>query len=517
MAITQISLSPVTRIEGHLAVHTQAEPFIGADGKQRFRIVSANCEGEMFRGFEQLLQGRDPMDAQQITQRICGVCPISHGITSCRAQEMAYGIKPTPTGRLLRNLIFAANYLQSHILHFYQLSALDFVDVTAILKYEGADRKLHSLKKWAQAAIDRSQKGLESFPAAPLLPRAEGEYIADPALNTSLLLNYMEALDIRRVAHEMAAVFGARLPHSTALVPGGCTQVPTQERVLSYNSRLGRIADFIEEVYIPDVVAVAKAFPQYWEIGKSQGHMLAFGSFENDEAGTPLFQPGAITGGRWESLDIQQITEEVEHSRFSSASGLHPSKGETVPAPQKSGAYSWLKAPRYKGFPMEVGPLARVLVDCQAPKPGLFKPEIDTIVKSLQLPLDKLNSVLGRHLCRALEARLICRQAAQWLGEVEPDSPPAQDFKLPREGSGYGLTEAPRGALGHWIKIEDYKIKSYQCVVPTTWNCSPRGADGQPGPVEKALEGVIVADSAQPLEAGRVVRSFDPCIACAVH
>jgi Ni,Fe-hydrogenase I large subunit len=229
--MSTLSLSPLTRIEGHLAVHARTEPLDAGEGH---RVAHAQCEGEMFRGIEQILEGRDPLDAQQITQRICGVCPISHGIASVRAQEAAYGIVPNRNGRLLQNLILAANYLQSHVLHFYHLAALDFVDVAAVLKYEGKNKLLAGLRTWVEKALERK----DVFPAAPFLPRYDAKYVEDLDANMALLSHYVEALEVRKLCHEMGAVFGARMPHSTALVPGGCTQVPTMERVLSYTSRL---------------------------------------------------------------------------------------------------------------------------------------------------------------------------------------------------------------------------------------------------------------------------------------
>ena len=513
-----ISISPLTRIEGHLAVHTDAEPLAGAIGKEH-RVTSAHCEGEMFRGFEQILRGRDPLDAQQIVQRICGVCPISHGIASCQAQEMAYGIKPTPNGRILRNLILGANYLQSDILHFYLLSALDFIDVTAVLKYNGSDRKLRAVRSWVQNGLAQKAQGMSVYPAAPFLPRYEVPYLEDTQINCDFIAHYVEALEVRRIAHEMAAVFGARLPHSTALVPGGCTQAPVEERILTYRSRLKQIQEFVESIYFPDVVAAAKAFPGYWDIGAGYGNLLAYGVFEMDETGNRFYGPGVLMDGKWEALDINRISEEVGYSKFSSPTKLHPAQGQTTADPGKANAYTWLKAPRYNGQPMEVGPLARLLVNYYSPKPGpgVVKKDVDGALQSLGVPDGKMVSVLGRHLARAFEARWLSQQMFKWLDELDMAAPPARDFDIPATGSGYGLVEASRGALGHWITIADHKIKNYECVVPTTWNCSPRDDAGKPGPVEKALEGVVVGDPDQPIEVGRVVRSFDPCLACAVH
>ena len=508
-----ISISPLTRIEGHLSIHTETEQ---DPVTHQVRITQAKCEGEMFRGIETILQGRDPLDAQQITQRICGVCPISHGIASVMAQEMACGIKPTKNGRLAQNLIFAANYLQSHILHFYHLAALDFVDITAVLRYKGPDLTLSALRDWVKNAVEKNLV----LPGAPFLPRYEVEqYVKSDEANWKLIDSYVKALKIRSMAHEMAAVFGAKLPHSTALVPGGVTEQITIERILAYKSRLDHITSFVNNVYLPDLLTAAAAFPEYWEIGKSYGNFLSYGVFrmeENTGEQIASFLPaGSVISGTYQPLDTSKIREFVSNSRYRSATGLHPFDGQTKPDPNKG--YSWLKAPRYDNQVMEVGPLARVMVAYLAPGSDWLKKEVETVLTAVNLPPEKLNSVLGRHLARGLEAKWISRQCARWLDELEIGRPSARQFDLPQRGRGVGLTEAPRGALGHWLTLSDYKIERYQCVVPTTWNCSPRDDQGRPGAVEKALEGTVIQDPAQPLEAGRIVRSFDPCIACAVH
>lgn len=503
-----ISISPLTRIEGHLAVHTETEETAGG-----YRVVDARCEGEMFRGFESLLKGRDPLDAQQITQRICGVCPISHGLASVRAQEMAYGIAPTPNGRILQNLILAANYLQSHVLHFYHLAALDFVDVTAVLAYKGSDRRMSGLRDWVNASLNRG----DMFPGAPFLPRYDGDYLDDPAVNWTLLGHYVDALEIRRICHEMAAVFGAKMPHATAIVPGGVTQRPTLERILSYRSRLEEVWAFIEDVYLPDVVTAAGAFPALWKLGRSGGDMLSYGVFELDDAGGKLLPSGTVIDGAYAALDPGLIAEDVSHSRFSSASGRHPSEGVTEPAPHKAEAYSWVKAPRYGGRPMEVGPLARTLVAYHSGRAESVRSDVDAVLARHRLTPGDLNSVAGRHLTRALECVWVARQADAWLRELAVDEDPAAAFEIPDHGTGVGLTEAPRGALGHWLTISGGLIQRYQCVVPTTWNCSPRDDRGVRGPVETALVGTMIEDPAAPIDPARIVRSFDPCLACAVH
>jgi Ni,Fe-hydrogenase I large subunit len=438
--------------------------------------------------------------------------PISHGIASIRAQEMAYGIKPSHNGRLLQNLILGGNFIQSHILHFYHLAALDFVDVTAVLGYKGRDRVLRSIKQWVESCVASN----DIFPAAPLLPRFEGNYIESAEINLTLLANFARALDIRQMAHAMTAVFAAKMPHSTSLIPGGCTQAPTVDGILQYRTRLREIYDFAANEYLADVVSAAQAYPELWEVGRGPADMLAYGAFELED--DSLFFPrGTVIGGKFEAFDPGHIAEHVTHSWFADGSARHPYSGKTVPAPGKQGAYSWLKAPRYQNRPMEVGPAARVMVGYHNPRTPWIKQEVDKVIKPLGLRPEVLASVLGRHLSRALETIWLCKQCNQWLDELEPGKHPAEKFKVPDSGQGFGLTEAPRGALGHWLTLKGHAIDNYQCIVPTTWNCSPRDDEGKPGTVEIALEGLAIQNPEQPLEIGRVVRSFDPCLSCAVH
>ena len=500
----RIEIDPVTRLEGHYAVRLEVE-----DG----RIAQAYSSGEMYRGFEQILRGRHPMDAQQITQRICGVCPISHGIASVLAQDEAYGIRAAGNGRIMRNLILGANYIQSHIVHFYQLSALDFVDITAVLKYTGKDPNLNLIKDWAKSQIESNQV----FPAAPFLPRYQGDYLEDPQLNLGAIHHYLQALEMRALAHRMVALFGGKAPHATALIPSGVTETATARNIAAYESMLTTLRSFIDNTYLPDILAVAPAFPGYFQIGKGCGNFLAYGVFpQGDNGGDKLFTSGVIRDGKLEELKPEQITEDVGHSMFSSESGRHPSQGQTIPAPDKSGAYTWLKAPRYGGEVVEVGPLARMLVAYHKGDKTV-KPLVDGALKTLGAGPEALVSVMGRHAARALECKIVADRCADWLEQLKPGASSSMDFSIPDRGKGQGLTEAPRGALGHWINIEKGKIANYQCVVPSTWNCSPRDDKGNPGPVEQALTGLKVADENQPIEAARVIRSFDPCLACAVH
>jgi Ni,Fe-hydrogenase I large subunit len=499
-----ITMSPVTRIEGHLGVKVEVE-----DGK----VARAFVSGEMFRGFETLLRGRDPLDAQYITQRICGVCPIDHGIASVLAQDAAYNLTPPDNGRILRNLTQAANFIASHITHFYLLSALDFVDVAMIAEYQGKDRAMLDLQAWVKSQLASRQV----YPAAPFLPRYPAKYLADKDANFGALKHYLDAVEIRSQAHKMGALFAGKMPHAASLIPGGITAKANSLNISQYRTLLEPIQNFINESYLPDALAVAGAFPEYFSLAPGCGNFLAYGAFpENADASKQLFCGGVKIKGHWQKLDTEAITEDVGQSRFSSASGRKPFDGETVAAPEKSGAYSWLKAPRYQGEPVEVGPLARMLAACESGD-GTAKAAVDNFLKTIGRDSTALVSVMGRHAARALECKMLADRCSVWLDQLKPDAPSFTDFSIPESGRGVGLTEAARGALGHWIEIKNKKIANYQCVVPTTWNCSPRDDRGVAGPVEQALVGLPIADAANPIEAARVVRSFDPCLACAVH
>ncbi|KPA18410.1 iron hydrogenase [Candidatus Magnetomorum sp. HK-1] len=499
-----INIDPITRIEGHLAIRTEIESN---------RVAKAYSAGEMFRGFEIILKDRSPLDAQQITQRICGVCPISHGIASILAQDMAYGVTPPENGRLMRNILQAANYIQSHIIHFYHLSAPDFVDIKAITKYQGNDSGLKHLKEWVESQL--ASKSL--YPAAPFLPTYDAKYIENTELNLLAIKHYLDALKMRSLAHKMGALLGGKLPHSPGLIPGGITEKITAKKIASLKSLLQELQNFINTAYITDVLEVANAFPEYFELGKGYGNFLAYGVFSESANRSDTFLPsGLFLDNNLVDFDAEKITEDVKFSYYSSASGLKPDKSETVAKPKKDNAYSWIKAPRYDGNVMEVGPLARMIIAYHK-KDAAVQKIIDQVLTDIGKKPEDLISMLGRHAARAIECKLIADHCSGWIDQLVPDKPVFKDFDIPKNGKGMGLTEAPRGALGHWLEIDNYKISHYQCIVPTTWNCSPRDDNGKPGALEKALEGTPVADPENPIEAVRVVRSFDPCIACAVH
>lgn len=502
----RIDLGPVTRLEGHLNVYTTVE---------NNTITDAKCSGEMFRGFEVLLKGRDPLDAQQITQRICGVCPYAHGIASSYAQENTYGLSVPKNGRILHNLIQGANHLYDYLLHFYQLSALDFVDITAVLQYTGTDKTLLKVKSWVQAELSSGKP----FPAAPFLPRLSGKYIEDKDINIGALKHYLEAMEIQKMANRASAIFGGKFPHATAIFPGGCTQNATIGHIASYQSLIKEVRDFYHQKYIPDLLAVASAFPEYWNIGKSEGGFLSYGLLplgpELDSK--RLFAPGVLIDGQVSPVNFDLITEDIKYAKYDSPSGLSVRQSTLNPAPHKKDAYSWVKAPRYQDMVMEVGPTARIMVDYFQQNNSTVVNLVNQFAGQANITADQLNSVLGRHLCRAITGVIIADFLLEETERIDHGGKTIADYKVPKSGEGFGATEASRGALLHYIKIDNYKIEKYECVVPTTWNCSPQDDQGRHGAMETALIGTHVDTPSEQIESNRIIHSFDPCLACAVH
>jgi hydrogenase large subunit len=475
-----VLVDPFTRIEGHMKIAATVD-----GGK----VVEAKSSGTLFRGFEVILVDRDPLDAVQITQRFCGVCPTAHAMASAQCLDNAFVVMPTENGRLIRNLIQGANYIQSHTLHFYHLAALDY--------FRGPD-------------------------VPPFIPRYEADYRFPKSVKDVFTDHYIQAFHIRLKAHELSAVWSGKIPHVASVVPGGVTVLPSIDKVTTSIWRLKELRDFIDNVYLPDVLTIAEVYRDYLEIGTGCKNLLSYGVYDLDNEPDVtkrkrLFQMGRSSDGKVEAVDPDKITEDVKYAWYDSPSHAHPSRGQTSPAPTKPGAYSWLKSPRYDGKVYEVGPLARVmLAHTRGDNPKLSKLLTDTL-GSLRVDTPALYSVLGRHIARALECKYIADEMEQWVLQVKLDEPVCNDHTVPKEAKGAGMWDAARGALGHWIEIKDEKIARYQAVVPTTWNASPKDDKGQPGPIEQAILGTEVEDPENPFAIARIVRSFDPCIACAVH
>jgi hydrogenase large subunit len=458
-----IKIEPLTRIEGHLEIEVTVESVGGQD-----QVVDARSSGTTFRGFEMLLPNRDPRDAVHLTQRICGVCPVSHAMAASMTLENAFKVTPPANGRIMRNLVLGANYIQSHVLHFYHLAALDYINTTGILDM------------------------------SPWTPRFVTPDMVGGTLAQTLVSHYVAALAIRRKAHQMGAIFGAKLPCVATFVAGGCTEMPTAEKIADFRALLTEIRGFVDGVFIPDVQTLGTAFPQYYSLGTGWGNLLAYGVFDLDAAGnSKLLARGRFTDGAFQTVDPADITEYVKYAWYTAASGnVNPASGVTEPDAEKVGAYSWNKAPRYLNKVHELGPLARMKIN------GDYTGGI---------------SAMDRLMVRALEAKKIADAMDGWLNELTVGATAYQYNTVPTSGAGIGLTEAARGALGHWVAIADSRISRYQVVTPTTWNASPRDDMDQLGPIEQGLIGVPVADQTQPVELLRVVHSFDPCLACSVH
>ncbi len=460
---TKIKLDPVTRIEGHLEIEVTVDEVGGVR-----QVVEARSAGTLFRGFEMLMIDRDPRDAALYTQRICGVCPVSHGLAAALNLENAFGVTAPDNGRILRNLVLAANFLQSHILHFYHLSLVDYVNTSNLL------------------------------PRSPWIPRYVTPDLITGETAAALVEHYLEALVARRKAHQMGAIFAGRLPGPSTFVAGGNTEVPTDENIAAFRALLTEIRGFVENTYVPDVLAVAKAFPDYFRLGRGCGNLLAYGVFDLDADGQNKFiRRGRITDGVFQPVEPREIGEYVRYSWYAPADGgLHPSVGQTAPEAGKNGAYSWIKAPRYLNKAHEAGPLARMKISNR---------------------YDGGISVMDRLHARALEAKMLAEAMDGWLDQLVPGAPVYCRSTVPESAAGIGLTEAPRGALGHWMDVKNHVVSRYQVITPTVWNASPRDDFDQPGPIEQALVGTPIADENQPIELLRVVHSFDPCLACAVH
>lgn len=445
-------IDPVSRIEGHMKAEVTIDSGI---------VTDAKVSGTLFRGFENILIGRVPDDAPHITQRICGVCPVSHGQASVLALESIPQWKPSNNGRILRNLILGANFIQSHILHFYLLSGPDFAPGPALSPWN------------AYWNIDM-RSGLESMQS-----------------------HFTTALVIRRKADEMAALFGGKVPHSATYIAGGMTPQITTEKITSFKTYLSEITNFINTIYLPDVYAVAEVYADYYSLGAGCENLLAFGVFEESN-GTKFFHPGVLKKGQTatSSLHTGNILEHVTHAWYQNNSSVNPVNGTTIAQAPKADAYSWLKAPRYANEPFETGALARMKIN------GDYTGGV---------------SVMDRIVARAQEASLTAQAMLRWVNQID-DSAVYDTAFHHGQGEGEGLTEAPRGALGHWVKIgNNGTIIKYQIITPTCWNASPKDDFGTNGPIEQALIGTEVINESQPVEVLRIIHSFDPCLACAVH
>lgn len=472
---TTIAIDPVTRIEGHLKAEVVVE---------NGRVVDAKLFGGMYRGFESILQGRHPRDAVQIVQRICGVCPTAHATASSMALESACGTRVPTNGRITRNLTLGANYLQSHILHFYHLAGQDFI--------KGPD-------------------------VAPFTPRyARPDLRLPSAVNAEGVDQYLRALEVRAICHEMVALFGGRMPHVHGILAGGAAEIPSREKILEYAARFKKVRAFVEEKYLPVVYLVGSQYRDLATFGQGYRSALCVGVFPLDDSGTNLvFRPGVWLNGREEPFDIANVTEDVKYSWYDNAtSGKRFTKGRNVLDVDKEGAYSFGKTPLYKGHPMEVGPLARMWINDKPLSPvgqKMLGEHFGIQAATFRdLGEEVAFSLLGRHIARAEEAWLMLDVIEGWLKEVRPGEETFATPEIPAHGEGYGCTEAPRGSLMHFTKVENGVIGNYQIMPATLWNTAPRNDQGAHGPIEKCLIGVPVPDIENPVNVARLIRAFDP-------
>ena len=502
----RLVVDPVTRIEGHLRIEVEIE-----NGK----VVDAWSSGTMARGFEALLTGKDPRDAPYVTSRFCGVCYSVHQLASSRALDAAFGANVPWGGNLIRNLVMGAEYIYDHVLHFYQLSALDYIDIMAVAKYKGKDKELLAVK-------DKIVGLVKEKDTYPFTPRYEPDEFSvnDPEMVTTAVKHYIDALKMHAKARDMGAIWGGRTPHYQNIIVGGVTSYPDINQVFRFRTMLDAQKKFVEEVYIPDVLAFGTG--PLWPLAKmglGGGHYnyLSYGDFQLDSGGNRMvFPAGVITGLNpadieGKRVDPDKITESVKYAWYKQEPPVQPYDGETVFDLDKKGAYSFVKAPRYDDKPMEVGPLARMII--------AKNPDLLGLVKKGAKP-----GAVARHAARAIETKLVVDACYTWLDQLlsEMTKPgfkiqDTEHWDPPDSGMGAGFSEPPRGALGHWIKVKNTKIENYQAIVPSTWNSSPRDENGVRGQYEESLIGVPVPDPKNPNNIVRVIRSFDPCLACAVH
>jgi hydrogenase large subunit len=564
MSAQTIVVDPVTRIEGHLRIEAEYDGSV---------ITRASSSGTMVRGIEIILQGRDPRNAWAFAQRICGVCTLVHGIASVRAVEDALKITIPANAQLIRNLMIGTQFVHDHVMHFYHLHALDWVDVVSALK---ADPKATSTLAQSISPYARSSPGyfadvqgrvkklVESGQLGIFANAYWGNplYKLPPEANLMAVAHYLDALAWQRQVVQLHTIFGGKNPHpnfvvggmpSAISVHGGAGTGTTAVNAVGLQQVaqiIEQMRSFVDEVYVPDTLAIASFYKDWFKTGEGVGNFMTYGDFPAD--GSPdrkslLVPQGAILGRDLshieQDIDLNadaDIQEFVAHSWYDysggKTAGLHPYKGETKlnysgPQPpyqnlDTAASYSWLKSPRWKGHAMEVGPLARVLM-LYASGHEPTKELATKALKQLDLPLEAMFSTMGRTAARTLECKIFADAMPQWhaslmaninAGDVRTFNDTLwEPSTWPSQAQGVGFMEAPRGALGHWIVIDEGKISNYQAVVPSTWNAGPRDAAGVEGPYEAALKGQSIQDPKQPLEILRTIHSFDPCLACAVH
>lgn len=548
----RISIDPVTRIEGHLRIDCELD---------NGRVSKAWSSGQMWRGIELILKDRDPREAWLYTQRICGVCTTVHAIASVRSVENALKLEIPLNAQYIRNILMSAHAIQDHIVHFYHLSALDWVDVTSALKADPKKTAIlaQNMSSWhlnSAQVFTETQNKLKGFVGTGQLGIFTNGYWGHPAMKLSPEVNllatahYLQALEVQRKANMIVSILGGKTPHIQNLAVGGVanpinTDSPstlTMERLFYVKTLIDELGDFVNNVYFQDVCAIGAFYKEWTAYGAGVTNYLSVPEFPMDTKGTVFDHPGGyipdgdiskfhpITG--FEDDFIRKgVQESVKHSWYEGSWTRHPWEEDTEPHYtefQDDGKYSWVKAPTFDGKPTQVGPLANVLCMYAAGDAHTRRytdKALDTIsgMAGEKVPIAALHSTIGRHAARAVRAAVLYETLQkQWQALMDNiGKGDTWTFNKPEfpngEIKGVGLHEAPRGVLSHWIVIKDGKIKNYQAVVPSTWNSGPRNAQDAPGPYEASLVGTPVADPEKPLEVLRTVHSFDPCLACAIH
>lgn len=554
----RIVIDPITRIEGHLRIEAEIK-----DGK----ITDVYSSGTMVRGIEKIVQGRDPRDVWAFVGRVCGVCTTVHSLASVRSVENALGISVPANAELVRNIMFAAQYMHDHVVHFYHLHALDWVDVVSALKADpkATSEIAQSISHWPKSSpgyFSDLQKRLGAFVESGQLGIFANGYWGHPAyklpaeINLIGVAHYLEALEWQKEIVKVHTIFGGKNPHPNYLVGGMACSIGIDdasainaERLALVEKLLKDAKTFIEQVYIPDLLAVAPYYLDWGAIGGGLGNFMAYGDLPTNgynDRNNLKFPSGVILNNDLSKVlevdptDDSEIKEFIHRSWYEYSvgdnEGLHPWKGETEikytgPKPpydylDVDKKYSFLKTPRWKGHAMEVGPLARVLVGYARGRED-FKEVVDSTLAKLNVPATALFSTLGRTAARGLESVLVAQWGIEFFDQLianirngdrrMADTTMFDPKTWPQHAEGVGMMEAPRGALAHWIVIEDGKTKNYQLVVPSTWNASPRDPEGKMSAYESSLMGTPIADPEQPVEILRTIHSFDPCLACAVH
>lgn len=553
--MTRITIDPVTRIEGHLRIDVEVE-----NGK----VAKSWASGQMWRGIEQIVLDRDPRDAWTIVQRICGVCTTVHAIASVRAVEDALKLDVPVNAQYIRNMILTAHSLHDHIVHFYQLSALDWVDVVSATKADPvkAARYAESISNWegnSRAVMADTQERLKTFIGSGHLGVFTNGYWGHPAMklspevNLMMVAHYLQALEAQRWANKIVGTLGSKTPHIQNLAVGGVSNpiatdsgsVLTIERLMQIKECIDKIGAFLHNCYFVDVAAIAAHYPEWLSMGAGINDFLSTPDLPTDTKGTQFMMPGGyIQNGNisafrriskfGDSYLADGVAESVKHSWYTYKHGdaeLKPWKGETTPAYsefQDNGKYSWIKSPTFYGKPAQVGPIASVMAGVAAGDETTVRyfHLLGDKVHSLsghQLPVSALNSTVGRHAARVIRACVVYEhlQANLDLLMKNIGQGDMRTFNRPTfpkgEIMGVGQLEAPRGMLSHWVVIKNGRIANYQAVVPSTWLAAPRNEAGQPSSYEMALLGTPVASPDRPLEPLRTIHSFDPCLACAVH